>query len=150
MWRELLALKTDPVFGVGFCSIWSDESLLSKLPSWVGASAHNGYLEMYLDGGFVGVFVLGIMLLVTGAKLNRQLGLHGNYSLVRFAIFIAIIVGDFSESHFGRLGPLWFAFLLTALDLPRSKKPRLAESQAEPSSPASEAPDWYSTPVVHS
>ena len=119
VWRELLALKTDPIFGVGFCSIWSDRSYLSRLPEWVGGSAHNGYLEMYLDGGAMGLLVLGVMLMALAWKTNRQLAMKGNYSLIRFATLVAILIGDCSESHFGRNGPLWFMFLLTSLDLPQ-------------------------------
>lgn len=115
VWRELLALKTDPVFGTGFCSFWSDQRYLSKLPEWVGLSAHNGYLETFIDGGFVALFFLGIMLLVTGLRLNRHLSFGGNYALFRFAVFIAIIIGSISESHFGRMGPVWFVFLLTSI-----------------------------------
>ena len=86
VWRELLALKTDPIFGLGFCSIWSDRSILARLPVWVGASAHNGYLEMYLDGGYVAVFFLCLMLLMVGLKINRQLKQGGTYALIRFAV----------------------------------------------------------------
>ena len=62
VWRELLALKTDPLIGTGFCSIWSDKSLLSRMPDWAagGHSAHNGYLEIYLDGGMIGIFFLAV------------------------------------------------------------------------------------------
>ena len=120
VWRELLALKTDPIFGLGFCSIWSNKSILDRLPAWVGASAHNGYLEMYLDGGYLAVFFLALMLLTMSLKMNQQLKYGGTYALIRFAVVLVIIIGDFSESHFGRMSPLGFLFLLVALDIPPS------------------------------
>jgi len=117
VWRELLALHTDPLLGTGFCSFWSDQHYLSRLPpgSGVGTSAHNGYLEVFIDGGMVGLFFLGMMLLATGMRINRQLGTGGNYVLMQFAAFVAMVVGSFSESHFGRMSPLGFLFLLTAI-----------------------------------
>ena len=115
VWRELLALKTDPVLGIGFCTIWSSEFYLNQLPPWVGVSAHNGYLEMYLDGGMVGVFFVVVMLLAVGWRIYRDLEFGGTFSLFRFAIFLAIVIGDFSESHFGRMSSLWFTFLLISL-----------------------------------
>jgi len=118
VWRELLALKTDPIFGIGFCSLWSDKFYLEKLPYWVGASAHNGYLEMFIDGGMIAIFFLVIMLTAVGLRHNRQLSQGSNYALFRFAILLSIIIGDFAESHFGRMGPLWFTFLLTAIEAP--------------------------------
>jgi len=121
VWRELLALKTDPIIGVGFCSFWSDKSYLARLPGWVGVSAHNGYLETYIDGGYLALFFLGIMLVAVAWRTNRQLGTNGIYGLLRFATLVAIILGDYSESHFARMGPLWFLFLVTALELPWCK-----------------------------
>lgn len=118
VWRALLDLKTDPLIGTGFCMIWSDRKYLDQLPDGVGVSAHNGYLETYIDGGMLGVFFLIIMLLAAAWRINRQIGKEGLFSLFRFAILLAILIGDFSESHFGRMSPLFFVFLLVSLELP--------------------------------
>jgi O-antigen ligase len=111
VWRELLGLRTDPIFGTGFCSIWSDNRLLEQLPDWVGKSAHNGYLEMYIDGGFIALALLALALLFIARRLNRELALGGYYPLFRLAIFTTAVIGNISESHWARMGPLWFAFL---------------------------------------
>jgi len=119
VWRVLLDLKTDPIIGTGFCSFWSDQRYLSQLPDWIAFSAHNGYIETYIDGGWIGIFFLTIFLLVTAFRINAQLSFGNNVALIRFAVLIVTLVGNFSESHFGRMGPLWFMFLLSAID-PRS------------------------------
>jgi exopolysaccharide production protein ExoQ len=121
VWRELLALKTNPVFGTGFCSFWDNQYYRSRLPSWVAFSAHNGYLETYLDGGMVGLFFLGLMLLTLAFKLNRQLSSGSNYAVVRFTVLLITIIANFSESNFGRMTLLGFLFLLAAIDIPRSR-----------------------------
>ena len=118
VWRVLLDLKTDPLFGTGFCSFWSDKHYQVQLPDWVAFSAHNGYLETYIDGGWIGIFFLALMLLTVGLRINRRLAGGSYYALVRFAIFMAILIGAFSESHFGRMSPLGFLFLLAALEGP--------------------------------
>jgi len=117
VWRELLASKTDPVLGTGFCSFWSDPHFQSKLPEWLaeGRSAHNGYLELYIDGGYVGLLFLATMLIAVGIRINRELALGGNYAVVRFAVFVVMLIGNFSESHFARMTPLGFLFLLVAI-----------------------------------
>src|SRR5581483_9084912 len=94
LWRELLAAKTDPIVGTGFCSFWSDEYYQSRLPEDLagGRSAHNGYLEMYIDGGWVGIFFLAVMMVAIGLRINRQLAASGDYAVVRFAVFIVMIV----------------------------------------------------------
>lgn len=116
VWREILSLNTDPLIGVGFCSFWSDPRYVSQLPEWIAFSAHNGYMEMYLDGGWLGVAALSILLLVTAKRLSAALTAVDRYSLLRFATLLAIIIGCFSESHFGRMSPLWFLFLLVAIE----------------------------------
>ena len=132
VWRVLLDLNTDPLIGTGFCSFWSDEFYRSQLPNWVAFSAHNGYLETYIDGGMIGVGVLAIMLLGTAANINRGLALKDHFAIVRFAFLLMTIIGNFSESHYGRIGPVWFVFLMCAIELPRYIPPTASVPPPEP------------------
>jgi O-antigen ligase len=116
VWREILNLKTDPVFGVGFCSIWSDKHFLNQLPDWVSGSAHNGYLEMYLDGGFIGLAFLTVLLITAYWKATVQLRTFDDFAVLRFAIIVITLIYNYSESVYGRLSPGWFLFLLAAVD----------------------------------
>lgn len=115
VWRELLALKTDPIFGVGFMSFWDDMQYRSKLPDWIAFSAHNGYVEQYLAGGWLGIFFLAVMLLATLVRVNRELTVGGDYGAVRFAICIITLVANFSESNFACMTPVGFIFLIAAI-----------------------------------
>lgn len=118
VWEALFAVQTDPLIGTGFCSFWDNDFYQSKLPEWVAFSAHNGYIEMYLDGGMIGVAVLGLMLAGVALILNKRLSGGGMYPLLRFAVLVATIIGNLSESHYGRMSPLWFMFLFSAMDPP--------------------------------
>ncbi len=115
VWRELMATNTNPLYGTGFMSFWDDPFYQSQLPSWVAFSAHNGYLEIYLAGGILGVVALAVMILGTGSKINQSLSAGSNYAAFRFAIFVAMLIGNFSESNFASMTPLGFLFLLTAI-----------------------------------
>jgi exopolysaccharide production protein ExoQ len=115
VWRELLGLHTDPLFGVGFMSFWDDKGLQSQLPEWIGHSAHNGYLEEYLAGGSVGIFFLIVMLLATGLRINKALGWDGDYGAVRLAVFSVFVIINFSESNIACMTPIGFLFLLAAI-----------------------------------
>jgi exopolysaccharide production protein ExoQ len=115
VWDVLLHVGTDPIIGTGFCSFWDDLHFQAKLPYWVAFSAHNGYIEMYLAGGLVGVSLLAVMILHVGARLNRELA-HGNdYTVVRLAMFVAALTANFSESNFAVMTPVGFMFLLVAI-----------------------------------
>lgn len=116
IWREFLDLHTDPVLGVGFMSLRDDERYQSRLPDWAQhASAHNGYLEEYLGGGWVGIFFLTVMLLGVGFRINSALGRDGDYGAVRLAIFFTFLIGNFSESNIASMTPVGFLFLLTGI-----------------------------------
>jgi len=115
VWRELLNVGTDPLLGTGYMSFWDDMSFQSKLPRWVAFSAHNGYIEVYLAGGMVGVAMLGVMLLGTIARINRSLADRSDYSSVRFAILVMALLANFSESNFACMTPLGFLFLLASI-----------------------------------
>jgi exopolysaccharide production protein ExoQ len=120
VWRELLSLRTDPLIGTGFMSLWDDPHYRSILPYWVGGSAHNGYLEIYLAGGLVGAALLTMMLISSARKINHALSMGGDFAVVRFAIFVAALLANVSESNFASMTPLGFVFLLAAMgDAPK-------------------------------
>ena len=116
VWKVLLGLGTNPLIGTGFCSFWSDAYYQSQLPTWIAFSAHNGYIETYIDGGWIGLGVLSVLLLTTFTRINRQLGRTGDYALLRFSVLITVLIGNFSESHFGRINPVWLFFLIIAVE----------------------------------
>ncbi len=108
-------MNTDPIFGTGFMSFWDDKEYQEKLPSWVAHSAHNGYLEIYLAGGFLGLTALAVMLLGLGGRLISGLSGGGDYAVMRFAIFLMLLIANFSESNFACMTPEGFLFLIAAI-----------------------------------
>jgi len=119
VWAAVLDQDTDPMFGVGFCSFWSDERYVDSIPDWLMFSSHNGYLEIYLDGGLVGDFFLILMLAIVFGKITKDMARGEDFSIVRFAFLLITIVYNFSEAIYGRLSPGWFIFLLIAIEYPR-------------------------------
>lgn len=115
VWRELLAVRTDPIFGTGYMSFWDDMRYRSLLPYWVAHSAHNGYLEVYLAGGLLGVGFLALMLWATSLRINRALGATDSFSVIRFAVLATTLIGNFAESHFACMTPVGFLFLIAAI-----------------------------------
>ena len=115
VWRELLALRTDPLVGTGFMSLWDDPGYRARLPEWVAFSAHNGYLEIYLAGGFIGVALLGLLIISTGRRLHRALARPTPWAVAGVAIFAATLVANFSESHFACMTPVGLLYLVAHL-----------------------------------
>jgi O-antigen ligase len=153
VWRELLNVGTDPFLGTGFMSFWDDEHYQSLLPNWVAFSAHNGYLEVYLAGGYIGVSLLALMLLHTGFRVTKALAAGTSYAVVRFAVFCVVLLANFSESNFACMTPLGLLFLIASIGEAHSAAD-VAVSASEP--PATSArwrsplhPTAASGTVVH-
>jgi exopolysaccharide production protein ExoQ len=131
VWRELLNVQTDPIWGTGFMSFWDDRTYQAQLPYWVSGSAHNGYLEVYLAGGYLGTGALTIMLLGVALRTNRELRSQDNYPIVCFAVLVLTVIASYTESNFGSMTAVGFLFLLSSLRLEASQaSPILTESTA--------------------
>ncbi|MBE7537036.1 MAG: O-antigen ligase family protein [Opitutaceae bacterium] len=113
VWRELLSVGTNPIFGTGFMSLWDDPFYRNQLPYWVAGSAHNGYIEIYLMGGWVAISLLAFVLVWAAVRINASLRSGDNFSLIRFAILMMALIMNFSESNFLCMTPmgllLWLA-----------------------------------------
>jgi O-antigen ligase len=58
IWESVLALVTNPWVGTGFKSFWLGDRLRvmwDKFPVFLPNQAHNGYLEIYLNLGWIGL-----------------------------------------------------------------------------------------------
>ncbi|MBP7143128.1 MAG: O-antigen ligase family protein [Opitutaceae bacterium] len=132
VWRELLEVGTNPIIGTGYMSLWDDPFYRNQLPYWVASSAHNGYLEIYLMGGWVAIGLLSFVLVWASVRINASLRQGDNFSLMRFAILAMALTMNFSESNFACMSPmgllLWLAAIghVRAYNVPRVASPRQA------------------------
>jgi len=93
------------------------QGLLEELDTRLN-SAHNGYLEIYLDGGLIGLLLLFLMLVGGGWTVIGRLLAGGFHGRIGFAFWIIALVYNLTESNFFRLGPLWFTLLLSMVETP--------------------------------
>jgi O-antigen ligase len=116
----VLSLHTNPLVGTGFESFWLGSRLqVVWSASDVGIlQAHNGYLEIYINLGWIGVILLG-GLAVTGYRhalaVFRQDPEAGRLAL---AFFAAGLIFSLSEAGFRMMNLIWFAFLLAISGIP--------------------------------
>ncbi len=113
VWDFLLKEKTDPIFGTGYYSIWATPSFRDRMPDWMSNSAHSGYLEAYIDGGYIEIVLLAVLLIVVLRKIHKSLARGESGSTLRLAFFMSAVLANLSESYFARLSLVWFGFVLT-------------------------------------
>jgi exopolysaccharide production protein ExoQ len=124
IWATVLKIDPNPVLGVGFESFWlgdRPDQVYSMIPHERGiGEAHNGYLELYLDLGIVGVAILGILLFKTFRAINRNMPRRFEFARLRFALFISILVYNFTEAAFVSVHFIYAIFFLIAIEYNRA------------------------------
>jgi len=139
IWRSALGQVHNPILGTGFESFWLGKRLqdvIIQINQGVN-QAHNGYIEIYLNLGAVGVILL-LNLLITGylrimPDVRRQVQLGS----LRLAFWISAVAYNFTEAGFKMMNPTWFALLFSVAVLP--KVAMLKRASAEASLDAAEA-----------
>jgi O-antigen ligase len=121
IWRFLLDMHTNPVIGTGYQSFWLGSRLqLFWQESGEGRlfEAHNGYLEVYLEEGLIGVVLLGGFLISGYKAIWRKKGpTPSSMTAFALAIWMVLVFYNMSEAAFDR-GLLYTVFLLGAIRLP--------------------------------
>jgi len=119
IWAGLLNFVDNPLLGSGFDGFWLGKRL-ERI--WAAGSflqgineSHNGYFEVYLNLGWVGVALLA-GLIVTGYR-KATLALRQSIELasLKLVFFVIAIVYSFTEAGFRIMCSVWFAFLLSLL-----------------------------------
>ena len=122
IWAAVIPAVPNPVVGAGFESFWigpSARKFWSKLvgwyhPEWIN-EAHNGYVEVYLNLGWVGVVLISSILIsgyrraIAAFRLNPPLG----------SLMLAYVTGaavySITEAGFRMLNPIWIFLLLAVV-----------------------------------
>jgi O-antigen ligase len=119
VWSRVLTLVKNPVLGTGFESFWIGPRLAYMRSLDPGLNqAHNGYLEIYLNLGFVGVTLFAIVILTGYRNIISAFHRDANTARLRLMYFVPAISFNFTEAGFKMMSPIWILFLLSTIALP--------------------------------
>ena len=139
IWGEMLSQVRNPIFGTGFQSFWLGprlDAIWLLQPTLRPNEAHNGYLEVYLNMGWVGIALLGFVLATgyrTAFKAWRSNDPRGPLLV---AYFFCGLVYNFTEAAFFQMQAVaWLFFLLAITRRPRNLKMQspIVETEVAPS-----------------
>lgn len=121
VWHTVIGMNPNPLFGAGYESFWLGPRLkkLWTIYAWNPNEAHNGYIEVYLNLGWVGLIMLTVALLTGYGKLVRGLRLDTNMASLGLAYFVMTIVYNLTEAGFRVFNPVWITLLLAIIGAPR-------------------------------
>jgi exopolysaccharide production protein ExoQ len=123
MWEMLLGLGTNPFIGVGYESFWAGERMAHIWEEWPGIiQSHNGYVDVYLNIGLVGLLLL-IGIIISGlVKATKQLNYEYSYAVLRIAFIVAVVLYNWTEAAIKPLSNMWLLLLLSTLDISFQEK----------------------------
>lgn len=123
IWDMLLHWDINPVVGTGFESFWLGErrdKIWDIFPVLQLNSAHNGYLETYINLGLVGLLLTFGMALATYFKAARALLNDFHFGRFRLSYLILFLVYNWTEVGFRTHTVQFFVFFLVAIDYPNA------------------------------
>ena len=116
IWKLALSLQGNPVVGTGYESFWTGKRFQKVVGYYwfhLNEKAHEGYIDMYLELGWLGIFMLGVLILKgyrNACALFRQDWALGG---LKIAFIVSTMIYNLTESGFRMLNPIWFVFLFS-------------------------------------
>jgi O-antigen ligase len=131
VWLTVIGMAPDPWFGAGFESFWLG-SRLTKLWNmfvWRPNEAHNGYIEVYLNLGWIGLSLLSVVLVTGYRRVVSGVRQDTDTGSLRLAYFVVAVIYSLTEAGFRMFSPVWIVFLLSIAAVFKSQ-PENAMSQS--------------------
>lgn len=132
IWGLAISLNHDLLLGAGFESFWLGRRLATireLYPNNVN-QVHNGYLEVFLNLGWVGVVLLATLLWTGYRRIVAAVCRHSVASTLMLSYFVVAIVYNFTEASFKMMSPVWIVCLL-AITVPRIPLAKRAKMSRE-------------------
>jgi exopolysaccharide production protein ExoQ len=116
IWKAVLSTNTNPLVGTGYQSFWLGPRLTHvwKLAGGV-TEAHNGYLEVYIDLGLIGVVLLLIFLIASYRSMCKRLSPSFGLATLGLALWTVVLFYNITESAAFNGQFLWVIFLLVEI-----------------------------------
>jgi O-antigen ligase len=122
IWNAALAAADNPIIGTGFESFWNANAhkvartltLLGFLDMSNLVSAHDGYLEVYLDIGLVGLCLISLVLISGYRRAGEAFRRNPEVGGLILAYLVTGVFYNITEAGFRLMSPSWI-FLLLAI-----------------------------------
>jgi O-antigen ligase len=135
LWQELISLGSRrPIFGSGYASFWSSGlvyELWDKV-HWTPVSSHNGYIDIFMNLGLIGLLLLLIFLRDAYRNITRTIETDRERGSLGFVLFIVILLQNFAESTLSVANSFLWILLLVSAVVVRSRPRPLDEAPAGP------------------
>jgi exopolysaccharide production protein ExoQ len=124
IWAAVIPAVPNPIVGAGFESFWIGPDVakmqrsLATLGWWHPEGlneAHNGYIEMYLNLGWIGVCLITLILISGYRRSGRAFQRSPELGSLALAAIATAAIYNLTEAGFRELTPSWIFLLLGIL-----------------------------------
>jgi exopolysaccharide production protein ExoQ len=121
IWDAALSVPINRLLGTGYQSFWISPQRVERV--WASLDgdnvleAHDGYLQIYLDLGLIGLFLLCAFLIATYRNICRQLKPLTARGSLSLGLWTLLLFYNVSEASF-EVDLLLVTFLLAAIPMP--------------------------------
>jgi O-antigen ligase len=121
LWSYLLSADINPLLGAGYESFWLGDRLQQAWAvfPWRPNQAHNGYLEVYINLGIIGVSLVLALVLLSYRRITKAFIASYSNAALPFALWAIFVVYNLTEASVIN-GTLWFVFILGSVYVPGS------------------------------
>ena len=123
IWKAVIPMAPNPIGGAGFETFWVGPRVARVFDTIGGISmtneAHNGYIEVYLNLGGLGLILIALVFvqaygkIVTAYRRDRALG------ALLLAYLVTAVTFNITEAGFRMLSVEWFCLLLSVITASR-------------------------------
>ena len=120
IWKDVLDEPNNALLGAGYQSFWLGtvtDRLFVKYPFHPN-QAHNAYIETYLNGGWIGLILILLVLATAAAQIRSELVKRKPEIFLLASFFFTATIYCWSEAMFGKISPIWLILLLAVVKAP--------------------------------
>jgi len=120
IWTEVIKLVPNQWVGSGYQSFWLGPRLETMIADvthwWVPNQAHNGYLEIFANLGWIGVGLLALVIVWGYFRTVRACRRNVSLTHLLLAFCLVGVVSNITEASFFRMAmPVWLFFMLAIM-----------------------------------
>jgi O-antigen ligase len=115
IWGMVLNLHSNPWVGTGFETFWLGprlDAMRNALPNFPINEAHNGYLEVYLNLGWVGICFIAVMIVSAYTRVTSNLRRNPQTASLFLGFLLCTLFNAFTENAFRMMTLSWIFLLL--------------------------------------
>ena len=152
LWDAIFRIPINPVIGAGYESFWTGWRIeaLWKIFWWRPTQAHNGFIEIFINLGAVGLFLFAMMLLIAYARAIKAVRRREVWGGLLLAYAIIVIPYNFTEAAIRVQNLPWLFLLFALIGIPAPRPRRQVVTAAGRSAPLNTDEEWWGSDLRES